>query len=178
LDSTKLNHWLQILGMFGIMASLVFVGMQVKQTDVIASIEGQDNAVQRHYDMLSLMTEHAEVWQRGCSGAELNATERTQFTKIFSVYANNNFAGWRRLELSDYRDSKSDYNINAFAANLHRYPGLAAVYRSSTEWDKTGFGDDLGPSFEKYLFLIFARLEELAKIEPDPMYGTEWCGRT
>ena len=95
--------------MLGIMASLVFVGMQLKQTDEIASVEGQDNAVQRHYDMLSLMTEYAGVWQRGCAGEELTATERVQFAKIFTVYGNNNFAGWRRLEVSSYRDSSSDY---------------------------------------------------------------------
>ena len=163
--------------MLGIMASLVFVGMQLKQTDVIASVEGQDNAVQRHYDMLSLMTEYAEIWQRGCAGEELSAVERVQFAKIFTVYRNNNLAGWRRLELSSYRDSNSDYNINAFAANVHRYPGFETVYRSETAWDKDGVGD-LGPTFHKYRRLISARIEELAKIEPDPIYGTEWCGRT
>jgi len=163
--------------MLGIMASLVFVGMQLKQTDVIASVEGQDNAVQRHYDMLSLMTEYAEIWQRGCAGEELSAVERVQFAKIFTVYRNNNLAGWRRLELSSYRDSNSDYNINAFAANVHRYPGFETVYRSETAWDKVGVGD-LGPTFHKYRRLISARIEELAKIEPDPIYGTEWCGRT
>ena len=52
--------------MFGIIASLVFVGLQLKQTDEIASIEGQESAIQRHYDMLSLMAENAGVWQRGC----------------------------------------------------------------------------------------------------------------
>ena len=164
--------------MLGIMASLVFVGIQLKQTDEIASVEGQDNAVQRHYDMLSLMTEYAEVWQRGCSGEELSPTERVQFAKIFTVYGNNNFAGWRRLELSSYRDSNSDFNINAFAANVHRYPGFAAAYRSRIAWDQTGFGEDLGPFFKKYLLHISNRIEELAKIEPNPMYGTEWCGRT
>jgi len=41
MDSAKLNDELQILGMLGIIASLIFVGMQLKQTDEIASIEGQ-----------------------------------------------------------------------------------------------------------------------------------------
>jgi hypothetical protein len=163
--------------MLGIMASLVFVGMQLQQTDEIASVEGQDNAVQRHYDMLSLMTEYAEVWQHGCVGEELSATERVQFAKIFTVYGSNNFAGWRRLELSGYRDTNSDYTINAFAANVHRYPGFATAYRSETAWDKTGTGD-LGTTINKYRRLISARIEVLARIEPDPNYGIEWCGRT
>ena len=178
MDSSKLNDWLQILGMFGIIASLVFVGMQVKQTDVIASVEGQDNAVQRHFDMLSLMTEHADVWQRGCAGEDLGAVERAQFAKIFIIYTNNNFAGWRRLEVSGYRQSKSEYNINGYAANLHRYPGMAIAFRSSKEWDKLGFGDNLGPTFEKYYSLIAERVKELEEIEPNPKYGVEWCGRS
>ena len=159
------------------MASLVFVGLQVRQTDTIASLEGQEYAVQRHYDMLSLMTEFAEVWQRGCSGEELNTTERVQFAKILAVYQNNNFAGWRRLHLSSYRDGSSDYNINASAANIHRYPGFAATYHALAEWRDLG-QDDLGPVYKEYRRLIAARLEELAESEPEPVYETELCGHS
>jgi hypothetical protein len=177
MDSAKLNDGLQILGMLGIIASLIFVGMQLKQTDEIASIDGQENAVQRHYNMLSLMAEHADVWQRGCIGEELSASERVLFGKIYTVYANNNFAGWRRLELTDYRDTNSEYLINAFSANVHRYPGFATAMSSQLAWDKLGIGA-LGPSQDEYQKLIIARVDELANIEPNPLYEAEWCGRT
>jgi hypothetical protein len=177
MDSTKLNDRLQILGMLGIIASLVFVGLQLKQTDEIASIEGQESAVQRHYDMLSLMAENADVWQRGCIGEELSSAERALFGKVFTVYANNNYAGWRRLELTDYRVAGSDYLINAYAANIHRYPGFAAAYRSQRSWDTLGIAD-LGDDVNEYQRSILARVEELAEIEPDPHYDGEWCGRT
>ena len=36
MDSTKLNHWLQIIGIFGVIASLIFVGLQLKQSHEIA----------------------------------------------------------------------------------------------------------------------------------------------
>ena len=39
IDSEKVNDWLQIVGMFGIMASLIFVGVQVRQTQVIGEGE-------------------------------------------------------------------------------------------------------------------------------------------
>ena len=32
MDSAKLNDWLQFVGMLGLIASLVFVGVQVNQT--------------------------------------------------------------------------------------------------------------------------------------------------
>ena len=36
MGSAKLNDWLQVLGMFAIVASLIFVGLQIRQTDAIA----------------------------------------------------------------------------------------------------------------------------------------------
>jgi len=36
VDQKKLSDWLQIVGMFGVNASLLFVGLQMKQSDEIA----------------------------------------------------------------------------------------------------------------------------------------------
>lgn len=36
MDSAKLNDWLQVIGLFGVIASLIFVGMQMKQDHEIA----------------------------------------------------------------------------------------------------------------------------------------------
>ena len=36
MNSTKLNDWLQVAGLFGVMASLVFVGVQLRQDHRIA----------------------------------------------------------------------------------------------------------------------------------------------
>jgi hypothetical protein len=36
MDATKLNDWLQVVGMVGVIASLLFVGLQLKQSHDIA----------------------------------------------------------------------------------------------------------------------------------------------
>jgi hypothetical protein len=36
VDSAKLNDWLQVIGLFGVIASLIFVGLQMKQAQEIA----------------------------------------------------------------------------------------------------------------------------------------------
>ena len=64
MDSEKINSWLQILGMLGIVASLIFVGLQIKQTDAIASLETQENAIARNLAALELMADNIDVWQR------------------------------------------------------------------------------------------------------------------
>lgn len=35
-DTAKINDWLQVIGMFGVISSLIFVGMQMKQEHEIA----------------------------------------------------------------------------------------------------------------------------------------------
>ena len=36
METSKISDWLQVVGLFGVMASLVFVGLQMKQTQEIA----------------------------------------------------------------------------------------------------------------------------------------------
>ncbi len=36
VDTSKINEWLQVIGMFGVIASLIFVGLQMQQTQQIA----------------------------------------------------------------------------------------------------------------------------------------------
>ncbi len=39
MDSAKINDWLQVVGLFGVMAGLAFVGLQLKQDREIAMAE-------------------------------------------------------------------------------------------------------------------------------------------
>jgi len=39
MNSQKINDWLQIVGLFGVISSLIFVGLQLRQTQAIALSE-------------------------------------------------------------------------------------------------------------------------------------------
>ena len=39
MDSAKISDWLQVVGMFGVIASLIFVGLEMRQTQRIALSE-------------------------------------------------------------------------------------------------------------------------------------------
>lgn len=43
MNSQKLNDWLQIVGLFGVIGSLIFVGLQLRQTQAIALSETYQN---------------------------------------------------------------------------------------------------------------------------------------
>lgn len=58
MDSSKVSDWLQVIGMFGVIGSLIFVGMQMKQDQQIA----QSAAYQaRSSQITSIMTEMAAI---------------------------------------------------------------------------------------------------------------------
>ena len=43
MDSAKVNDWMQVVGIFAVVASLLFVGLQMKQTHEIALAEALAN---------------------------------------------------------------------------------------------------------------------------------------
>jgi hypothetical protein len=178
MDFEKLSGWLQILGMLGIVASLIFVGLQIKQTDVIASVDIQENAASRNLSTMELMADNIDVWQRGCVGEEMTLAEQALMAKIYWAYVTNNFTGWRRLQVSDYRESNGRYQIEAFAANIHRYPGFRKIHESKIAWDELLGGGATGDTVDTYYKLISARAVELARLEPNPQYDGVWCGKS
>lgn len=57
MDSAKLNDWMQVLGIFALVASLVFVGIQLKQTHDIALADQYQSRAQTVVDYLLVRLE-------------------------------------------------------------------------------------------------------------------------
>jgi hypothetical protein len=53
MDIAKINDWLQVVGIFGVIASLLFVGMQMKQTHEIALANTYNDRASQTVDALS-----------------------------------------------------------------------------------------------------------------------------
>jgi glutathione S-transferase len=52
MDAAKLNDWMQVVGIFAVVASLIFVGLQMKQTQEIA-VASQFQARSTEFQALS-----------------------------------------------------------------------------------------------------------------------------
>ncbi len=177
MDSEKLNSWLQLLGMLGIIASLMFVGLQIKQTDVIASLESQEYASSRILTVQGLLAENIDVWQRGYADEKLTLAEQTLMAQLYWAYVNNSFTGWRRLQLADFREVNGEYVIAAFAANIHRYPGFKKIHESRMAWDELLGGGSTSELVSTFRGLLSDKVDELSRLEPNPQYDAVWCGK-
>ena len=61
METSKISDWLQVVGMFGVMASLVFVGLQMKQTQEIALSNIYQSRSDANVEMLMAATNSPEV---------------------------------------------------------------------------------------------------------------------
>ena len=57
MKKVSLDTWIQLLGMVGLLGGLIFVGLQMKQTQRIALAEQQQSRTETFIDMLNTMSE-------------------------------------------------------------------------------------------------------------------------
>lgn len=174
MDSEKLNDWLQIIGLFGVMASLVFVGVQIRQTQVIAEGESAMISIESVAATRQLLVDNIDVWTGGCAGEELSPSEAAKFAQLHRAYTQIAFFAWLSAR-HNILDFNPDDLIYSYAANLHRYPGFAQQSSSWWEWAEQGQSRSL-ESGRQFVSEVLARVEELQEIEPEPVFDARFCG--
>ena len=174
MDTARANDWLQIVGMVGIIASLVFVGLQVQQTQAIGEGESATNYFEATIAARQLLVDNTDVWVRGCAGEEMSVADEAKFAHLYRAYVQGSYFAWLGTQHNILQLNPQDV-IYPFAANIHRYPGFARTGRSWTEWATEGQEGSL-ESGRIFGNAVRARVAELQKMEPDPQYDVKWCG--
>jgi hypothetical protein len=127
MDSAKLNDWMQVLGMFAIVASLIFVGLQMKQSRDISLGEGAIANAANKIDVTNAFSAHAEVWAKGRSGGELDEVERIIFQNLIENRGDQLFFNWQRVSRLGYDDA-ADAIIMNMSLFLIENPGARQVW--------------------------------------------------
>ena len=176
MDSAKLNDWMQVIGIFAVVASLVFVGLQMKQAQEIATVELLNDAGSAARETAALLTDNADSWYAGCSGDELSGEDQLRFAHTHKALTLIAYTTWRRYAHTDITSVDGQSVINAYAANMHRYPGFRSMRESTDKWDINGrqYRDDY---IDYWLNAISKRISELEQLEPEPDAPLEFCGR-
>ena len=169
------DNWVQGIGLIGIIGSLVFVGMQLKQSEDATQVGIGESSVAWGIDLSTLISDNADVWRKACLDEELNPTERVIAGNIYWRYTQGNLNSWVGLETTGVGRYESSFITNAFAANMHRYPGFRKMAESFDGWAELGLSLD-NPLTTKFRAEIFARVGELQELEPNPVSDVMWCG--
>jgi hypothetical protein len=82
IDSKKLNDWIQAIGIFAVVASLIFVGIQMRQSQEIAIAETFLSIMSSEMEIYNATIEHAELWEKANNGEDLTGAETLIFESL------------------------------------------------------------------------------------------------
>ena len=125
--SKELNDWLQVVGLFGVLGGLIFVGLQLQLDRQVALSESvTDASIDRKY-WAELVTANAEVWVKGSAGEPLTPVEMEKFEVLAAALELQYFTSYNRaVQLGSLPPQRW---INAVALEFHESPGLLAFWR-------------------------------------------------
>jgi len=174
LRTTKWKDIAELIGISAIVASLVFVGVQVRQSQSAANVSQLQSYGEMSLAVRALIIEHADVWQRACADEELSPAESVQANQIMRAYVEFIFTQGVTADLGmfDYRPIV----IGRYVANMHRYPGFGKMADAQSEWarsaENSGSIDELAALFD----MVRAEKAAMRELDPNPQYDISLCG--
>jgi hypothetical protein len=128
MSREQLKDTLEAIGFIALIASLIFVGLQIRQDHVIALAQDAADFDDTMIEYASVINANREVWVNGLNGAELSILDQVTFeTVAFTVW--QKFGGiYRRTELLEDRNTMGV--ARQVASELFVYPGLRQYFMS------------------------------------------------
>jgi len=114
----------ELIGIGAIVASLVFVGFQLRQDEEIAEREGRSAFVATTVELARLFSENEEVWRKGLRDDPLTESEQVTFNALVRVFFIDRVNRFRRRLLSVGTGSDPMEIPKMVALYMYQYPGL------------------------------------------------------
>jgi len=130
LRTTNWKDIAELVGIAAIVASLVFVGMQMKQSQQLALAESAQIMRANGIELASLQTQHIDVWIRGNSGEKLEGEDLEIYRILFTQVQNQWFFNW--LALDSIGTDFESIAPGSFARYLQQNPGAEAEWTLRT----------------------------------------------
>jgi hypothetical protein len=137
MDSAKLNDWLQVIGIFALVASLIFVGMQMRQAQRIAIADSYQQQAGTSLAKSELAVAHSEVVAKANRGEALSDAEVFALSEYVTARWQHAYFGRMR---SEYLERTTIGPILNFSALLCDNPGLREFWKSDSDGMKAAQG--------------------------------------
>ena len=167
MENRKIREIAEILGIAAIVASLVFVGLQLRQSDKIARAEIQATFGMMSIEIAALISDHSDVWTRGDAQEELNDADAAVFENLVVAVNDSIFSNyWQAREIGGAEAALA--YLHDFSGYLYRHPGVRQAW-SEREANLKRYRIALGSNVDDaYLYVdtILNNLDELDRIQP------------
>ena len=173
MDSGRLKGTIEAVGLLSVVASLVFVGLEIRQSGQAANDASMASDASIVAEIESLVLSYPDVWRRGCEGDDLEPTEALIYSHIHHAYTFQYFLRWARDIKGLDAVAAADLSIDNLAMNIYRNPGFAR------EWNAHGASrQHVSDEADMEIFrrLVDDRVAEFPSFEPAPLDFSSRCG--
>ena len=162
----KSQKWKEIgefVGISAIVASLIFVGFQLKQDRDVALAESTQSSEASGAEVNALIAEHASIWLKGRNDEGLSETETIVMRRLVdSLYRRARYTSQMRRTLG----GPGGAALRDLAIMLYENPGARQTWESLTENEVIYFeqmqpDDDFRLNYRDEVLTELAKLDEL-----------------
>lgn len=131
MSREKWKDLLETVGFVALIASLIFVGLQIRQDHTLARAQNAADFDDTMIEYASVINANREIWVNGLSGAELSTLDQVTFESVaFAVW--QKFSGiYRRTRLLNEGNEMGV--ARQVASELFIFPGLRQYFLSRCE---------------------------------------------
>ena len=160
MNNLNFREFAELIGVASIVASLIFVGLELRQTQQVAQLDAEATRAAWYFDNRDSINAHPEIWLKGNSGDQLSETEQVIYSNLIrNLHTNNNFT-WRRDQALGV--TGADFAAEDLAWFLHKYPAARMEWESQMQEFaerrkalgrdslQSGFHDVVKASIEKF----------------------------
>jgi hypothetical protein len=163
LKPTNWKDTAELIGIAAIVASLVFVGLQLRQDREVALGQIYQSTLQAMIELDSTMAEHANVWAKARNGSDLTEAETIVLRRLINMWRLRAFYESQSGSIIDDGDWSAP--VYRFAILLHENPTAKKLFIESVKRDERYFGglnkDEKILEFHREVLASVDKLEEL-----------------
>jgi len=159
----KWKEILEVVGIFAVVASLLFVGQQIRLDRQFAKEESSHLSAENQIALSQLIADHADVWIKGLIGEDLSPSDRIRFNQIAYAVEMKYISLYGRSVSGIRTGGVNNVALN-FAHHLHTYPGLRQTVLG--KWDRMNKAFNREFRFHS---LVIQYLEQIDKGEIEPV---------
>jgi hypothetical protein len=110
------------VGVIAIVASLIFVGLQIQQDQGIAIADTYGSLTESAESLADLIDRNADIWKKGLEGEELSGADKIRFNalaKAIQTHFSSIYIRWQQIG-----PIPPEVAARKYAYALYIYPGL------------------------------------------------------
>jgi len=179
VTAAKLRDWLEIVGLFSVVASLVFVGMQMRQEAAIAATDSIWSRSGAIVELSALINQNSAVWIAGLQGEDLTPAGEAEFQGMAEAVESYFVATYVRFSNFGAVSGgpSAQQALNDYAYALYTHKGLRRVWRTQfSYWDtrNSAYGIERREDFRESIESILRQLDERAAPMPEQVRYVFW----